>query len=84
MLTRVYCIQPLLKQNSTAIPYREVQGFAGKSLLPKQDLCNENRVPVPCNGNRLFPVIIDLQEFPVSLTGFGFVVRLLIFLCNKQ
>ena len=61
MLTRV---QPLLKQNSTAILYREVQGFAGKSLLPKQDPCNENRVPVPCNGNRLFPVIIDLQGVP--------------------
>jgi hypothetical protein len=27
---------------------------------------------VPCNENRVFPVGIDLQEFPVSLPGFGF------------
>ena len=46
----------------TAIPYREVQSFPGKSPQWKQDPCNENRDP--CNENRFFPVRIDLQGVP--------------------
>ena len=42
----------------TAIPYRDVQGFTGKSLW-RQDPCNENRAP--CNKKRFFSVKIDLQ-----------------------
>ena len=42
----------------TAIPYRDVQGFTGKSLW-RQDPCNENRTP--CNKNRFFSVKTDLR-----------------------
>ena len=31
----------------------------------------------PCNENRFFPVRIDLQGVPVSLTGFGFAMYLI-------
>ena len=50
--------------------YRDIQGKP----------CNEDREPAmrtgfPCNESRFFPVVIDLQGFPVSYTGFGFAVQ---------
>ena len=44
------------------------------------------RTGVPCNENRVFPVGIDLQGFPVSYTGFGFAVQQLIScaVCKKK
>ena len=42
------------------------------------------RTGVPCNGNRIFPVGIDLQGFPVSITGFGFAVHDNIFFRNAN
>ena len=49
----------------TAILYRGVWGFTGKSFQWKLNPCNKDSVP--CNENRFFPVRIDLQGVPLIL-----------------
>ena len=57
-----------------------LQSLTGKYRGLQGNPCNKNRDPamrtgIPCNENRVFPVGIDLQGFPVSYTGFGFTVH---------
>ena len=78
----------LLPKNVSILDHRLIrvstlQSLTGKYMGLQGNPCNENRDPamktgVPCNEYRFFPVGIDLQGFPVSFTGFGFAVYVLI------